>query len=163
MEIERKFLVRGARPKGDRAPVELVQGYVALDSDAEVRVRVAGQAAFLTVKTFRKAGSISRHELEYPIPLRDASEMLAACCGGRIVLKRRRAVEHAGMAWEIDEYAGANDGLVVAEIELASETQRIELPSWIGAEITHDARYSNRNLATRPISTWAAAVDPLAG
>jgi adenylate cyclase len=157
MEIERKFLVTGAAPRGRREPVRLVQGYIAVDSEAEVRVRVAGEAAFLAVKTFRRPGSISRHELEYPIPLRDATELLAACCGGRIVLKHRRVVEHAGMAWEIDEYSGANEGLVVAEIELASEIQRVELPSWVGAEVTHDARYSNRNLATHPISTWTAA------
>jgi len=157
MEIERKYLVRGTPPEGRQVPVQLVQGYVAIDSEAEVRVRVAGEAAFLAVKTFRKPGSISRHELEYPIPLRDAGEMLAACCAGRIVLKRRRVVEHAGMAWEIDEYSGANEGLIVAEVELASETQSVELPAWVGAEITHDARYSNRNLATRPVSTWTAA------
>lgn len=157
MEIERKFLVRGTPPEVGRAPVQLVQGYVAVGDQAEVRVRVSGDAAFLTVKTVRQAESISRSEFEYRIPLRDASRMLAACCAGRIVLKRRRVVEHAGMAWEVDEYSGDNEGLVTAEVELVSETQRIELPPWVGAEVTHDERYSNRNLAARPFSTWSTA------
>jgi len=154
VEIERKFLVRSAPPAGDREPVQLVQGYLAVSAEAEVRVRLAGERAFLTFKTLRQAGSISRHEFEYAIPLPDASRMLATCCAGRIVQKRRRVVEHAGVAWEIDEYAGANEGLVIAEIELGAETQQVELPPWIGAEVTHDPRYSNRNLAARPFSSW---------
>src|SRR6266850_5034291 len=145
MEIERKFLVLGAPPEGGGAPTQLVQGYLAVDERGEVRVRVLeGSGAYLAVKTPRQAGAISRHEVEYSIPLQDAAQMLALCAE-RIVVKRRRLVEHAGRAWEIDEYSGANAGLVVAEIELGSETERVELPPWVGAEVTHDARYSNRN------------------
>jgi len=157
MEIERKFLLRAPPAEGGPAPIELLQGYLALGDELEVRVRIAGDSAFLAVKTLRASGSLSRHEYEYPIPLGHASELLRLCCGERIVRKRRRVVRHAGAAWEIDEYFGPNEGLLTAEIELSAESEPIELPPWIGAEVTHDSRYANRNLATRPFRTWSVA------
>ena len=156
MEIERKFLVGGDLPEGEHAPAPLLQGYLAVSDGIEVRVRVAGTAAFLTVKTLSKPGSFTREEFEYPIPVRDAT-LLLVMCRDRIVAKSRRIVRHAGMAWEVDEYSGANDGLATAEVELDAEDQLVELPPWIGAEVTQDARYSNRNLALRPFSTWSRA------
>ena len=150
IEIERKFLVVGDAWR--QAPATaFVQGYLNRDKLRTVRVRIVEDAAWLTVKG-ASAGA-TRAEFEYAIPLADARELLALC-DGPLVRKRRRVVVHAGATWEIDEFEGDNAGLVVAEIELASEDEPFEAPPWLGAEVTHDARYFNSSLAAAPYSTW---------
>ena len=153
IEIERKFLVVGDAWR--QAPaVAYAQGYLNRDKQRTVRVRVVESQAWLTIKG-ANAGA-TRAEFEYPIPLDDARQLLALC-DGPLVRKLRRVVVHAGATWEVDEFEGDNAGLVVAEIELASEDAAIVAPPWLGAEVTHDARYFNSNLATAPFSTWAPA------
>ena len=96
----------------------------------------------------------TRGEWEYPIPLADAAELLDGLCEQPLIEKVRHRIEHAGMVWEVDEFLGANAGLVVAEIELASEDQPFDKPEWIGAEVSGDARYYNANLIRHPFSQW---------
>ncbi len=151
-EIERTFLVvePAAAVVGDG--VRFVQGYLSIDPDRTVRVRTAGERGYLTIKG-RTVGA-SRAEFEYEIPLADALELLETLCERPLVEKRRHRVLHAGRTWEVDVFDGANAGLVVAEIELDDEDERIELPPWVGAEVTDDPRYLNVNLARRPFRTW---------
>ena len=150
IEIERKFLVVGDDWR--QAPaVAYAQGYLNRDKQRTVRVRIAQDLAWLTVKG--ASNGPTRAEFEFAIPLDDARQMLALC-DGPLVRKQRRVVVHAGATWEIDEFEGDNAGLVVAEIELASEDEAFEAPAWLGAEVTHDARYFNSNLATAPFATW---------
>ncbi len=153
IEIERKFLVVG---DGWRAAPALpyAQGYLNRDRERTVRVRIVETRAWLTIKG-ANAGA-TRAEFEYPIPVADAEQLLGLC-DGPLVRKLRRVVVHAGATWEIDEFLGDNAGLVVAEIELASEDAAFERPPWVGAEVTHDARYFNSSLATAPFSTWPEA------
>lgn len=162
IEIERKFLVTG---DGWRAAahevVPMAQGYLndlaAMDNGAmkaSVRVRIAGDEAFLNLKS-RELGH-TRQEFDYPIPVDDARGLLALCVGG-LVDKRRHYVEFEGHLWEVDEFLGENAGLVVAEIELASADAPFAKPDWIGAEVTDTARYYNLALATHPYSRWSEA------
>jgi CYTH domain-containing protein len=153
IEIERKFLVVGDAWRAAPA-VPYAQGYLNRDKQRTVRVRIVQQQAWLTVKG-ANAGA-TRAEFEYPIPVDDARQLLAMC-DGPVIRKTRRVVEHAGARWEIDEFEGDNAGLVVAEIELASEQASFERPDWLGAEVTHDSRYFNSSLATAPYSTWPEA------
>ena len=153
IEIERKFLVVGDDWRQAHA-VAYAQGYLNRDKQRTVRVRIIEGEAWLTVKG-ASAGA-TRAEFEYAIPRADAEQLLALC-DGPLVRKLRRVVEHAGARWEIDEFQGDNAGLVVAEIELRSEDAAFEAPPWLGAEVTHDPRYFNSNLATAPFSSWADA------
>mgnify|MGYP001544197815 CR=1 FL=1 len=150
IEAERKFLVRG---KGWRqqGPSCIRQGYLNRHKNRTVRVRVAGNRAFLAVKGLTRGAS--RDEFEYEIPAGDAEQILLLC-EGPLIEKHRHLVDHAGARWEIDEFFGANLGLVVAEVELENVDQRLDLPGWIGTEVTHDERYFNSNLSTRPFNTW---------
>lgn len=161
IEIERKFLLAG---DGWRAAavksVRMAQGYIndmaALREgrqNASVRVRIAGDAAFLNLKS-RELGS-TRQEFDYPVPVADAEALLALCVGGRID-KVRHYVQYAGHTWEVDEFAGDNAGLVVAELELASAEEAFERPAWLGREVTEELRYYNLALAERPYSRWDA-------
>ena len=161
IEIERKFRVVGDgwRARASRA-VRMAQGYLndlaALDSGrqrASVRVRIAGDAAYLNLKS-REIGH-TRQEFDYPVPVADAEALLALCVGGRIE-KTRHYVEHAGHTFEVDEFTGENAGLVVAELELADADAPFDRPAWLGAEVTDEARYYNLALADRPYSRWTA-------
>lgn len=166
IEIERKFRVTG---DGWRAAahevVPMTQGYLndiaAMDEaaagsrmKASVRVRIAGERAWLNLKS-RELGH-TRQEFEYPIPVEDGRALLALCVGG-LVDKRRHLVRVDGHLWEVDEFLGDNAGLVVAEIELSSADEAFELPGWAGAEVTDQPRYYNLALASRPYSGWSAA------
>ncbi|MFC4160523.1 CYTH domain-containing protein [Chitinimonas lacunae] len=151
LEIERRFRVRDA---GWRALAEgewLKQGYLSVDPQRTVRVRVKGEQAWLTLKSL--ITEVARHEFEYPIPCRDADAILAAMCPF-VVEKRRYRIEHAGLTWEVDEFFGANAGLVLAEVELASEDQPYQRPDWLGDEVTHDPRYTNSYLSEHPWPSW---------
>lgn len=150
VEIERKFLVSGA---GWRlgVPTRMRQGYLSRDKHRTVRVRVAGELAFLTVKGI-STGAL-RSEFEYPIPVQDAHEMLALC-EGPLIEKTRFVIAYNGTTWEVDAFAGENAGLVVAEVELTHEDQAFDKPDWVGDEVTHDPRYFNANLAALPYCRW---------
>jgi adenylate cyclase len=149
-EIERKFLVHGAEWR--QAPgVPFNQGYLNRDKERTVRVRIAGEKAFLTIKGVSRGPS--RAEFEYEIPLVDARELLKLS-DGPVVEKTRYLVVHDGSKWEVDEFHGDNAGLVIAEIELTSEDQPFTRPPWLGNEVTHESRYFNSSLATHPYSQW---------
>ncbi len=150
MEIERKFLVTGFGWR-DADPTYYCQGYLNRDKYRTVRVRIAGDSGVLTVKGLITGAS--REEYEYSIPLEDAQGLLALC-DGPVVEKNRRVIKHCGLNWEIDEFLGDNQGLVIAEVELVSEHQEFEIPEWVGREVTEDARYFNSNLSTSPYTTW---------
>jgi adenylate cyclase len=150
VEIERKFLVKGDAWRNGSG-VCYRQGYLNRDKARTVRVRIAGQAGFLTIKG--KSTGATRAEFEYPVPLEDAQALLALC-DGPLIEKTRFIVMHEGNRWEVDEFAGDNAGLVVAELELASEDETFALPDWLGDEVTSDARYFNSNLAAHPFCAW---------
>ena len=150
MEIERKFLVNGTDWKTLESTY-YCQGYLNRDKFRTVRVRIAGDRGVLTVKGITTGAS--REEFEYAIPLNDAKAMLALS-DGPIVEKNRRVINYDGLNWEIDEFLGDNEGLVIAEVELDSECQEITLPYLVGTEITDDARYFNSNLSMAPYNTW---------
>ncbi|MGK5064339.1 CYTH domain-containing protein [Janthinobacterium sp. LB3P112] len=152
IEIERKFLLAGDAWRGLGQPVLLRQGYLSSARERVVRVRIEGEQAMLTIKGANVGAT--RGEWEYPIPLADAAELLDGLCEQPLIEKYRHRIEHAGMVWEVDEFLGANAGLVVAEIELASEDQPFDKPDWIGAEVSGDARYYNANLIRHPFSQW---------
>ncbi len=152
IEIERKFLVReDAWRAGVTAVRSLRQGYLAIDGGNTARVRTDGLRAWITIKG--RTQGISRAEFEYEVPLADA-EGLLALCGERLVEKRRHLVPHEGRTWEVDEFFGANAGLVLAEIELAEADEWVTLPPWLGQEVSADPRYTNARLATHPFGCW---------
>lgn len=151
VEIERKFLVVGEGWRGAGPSVAMRQGYLGGGDEATVRVRIAEDEAFLTVKG--RARGMTRAEFEYPIPVADAEELLALC-GGVIVEKVRTRVSASDVTWEVDEFSGDNAGLVTAECELNREDQGFVRPDWLGGEVTGDHRYANSNLARHPFSDW---------
>ncbi len=150
IEIERKFLVTGTDWK-NATGLAYCQGYINRSKERTVRVRIAGPQAFLTIKGI--AQGITRLEFEYEIPLPDAEQLLKLC-DGPLIQKMRYIVNDQGNRWEVDEFFGDNQGLVVAEIELKDENQTFERPNWVGREVSDDARYFNSNLATHPYSQW---------
>lgn len=150
IEIERKFLVVNDTWRSAPA-VFYSQGYLNRDKQRTVRVRIAGAQAFITVKGISQG--TSRLEFEYEIPVLDAQQLLTLC-EQPLIEKYRRIISHGGFTWEVDEFLGDNLGLVVAEIELPAEDTHFTLPDWVGAEVTHDARYFNSNLAQVPYCQW---------
>lgn len=157
VEIERKFLLRDGdwRRAAEGPAASYRQGYLAITDHAVVRVRLAADArAWIGVKE-RRVGR-ARREFEYPIPGADAAQLLELALG-TVIEKRRYRVPHAGKLWEIDEFSGANSGLVVAEIELADADEEFERPPWLGREVTEDPAYYNVALALRPWREWNPA------
>lgn len=151
-EIERKFLVKDAGFKRGARSTRYRQGYLVTDPERSVRVRVGGGEAFLTLKGPTRGAT--RLEYEYPIPVDQAIEILEQLALTPVLDKTRYVVEVEGLVWEVDEFHGENDGLVIAEVELRSENQRITLPDWVGEEVTSDPRYFNQNLVQSPYSRW---------
>lgn len=152
LEIERKFLVLGNEWKKLGSPQAIRQGYLSSQRDRVVRVRIENQTATLTIKG--RVTGITRGEWEYEIPLAEADELLSGLCERPLIEKTRTRIVHEGMVWEVDEFFGDNQGLVVAEIELESENQVFAKPDWVGVEVTEDARYFNANLLRHPFTTW---------
>jgi adenylate cyclase len=150
LEIERKFLLRGDAWRQAEG-VHICQGYLNRDPQRTVRVRIAGARAWITIKG--PSAGATRAEFEYAIPMDDAKQLLGLC-EPPLVEKYRHVVQYRGFAWEVDEFLGDNLGLVVAEIELESADQPLDLPDWVGAEVTDDPRYFNNNLSRHPYSTW---------
>ncbi|MBF0423304.1 MAG: CYTH domain-containing protein [Magnetococcales bacterium] len=151
-EIERRFLVNDDRWRDGSSFIQLKQGFLSTDKERIVRVRLAGEAATLTVKGLTR--DHQKSEYEYAIPGQDALEMLASLCLRPLIEKRRFRVKHAGQIWDVDEFEGENHGLVIAEIELKHRDQPFPRPPWLGMEVSDNPRYFNSNLAMLPYSRW---------
>lgn len=156
VEIERKFLVRDESWRaGVSDSTDLQQGYLANTGSCSVRLRLAGGRAWLSVKAMDPGPA--RLEFEYEVPPADATEMLAALADGPLIEKRRHLVPLGSQCFEVDEFLGDNDGLVVAEIELAAAGQDFPRPAWLGDEVTMDPRFYNFRLAREPFRNWPDA------
>lgn len=152
-ETERKFLVADDSWRVQaRESRTLRQGYLAIDGATTVRIRTDGTEAWITIKGAQEG--LTRPEFEYAVPVGDA-EALLALCGGRLVEKVRHLVAFDGRVWEVDEFLGANQGLVVAELELSEPDEIFGRPDWLGAEVSGDPRYLNSSLSLRPYASWA--------
>ncbi len=153
LEIERKFLVANDRWKaGVEGESRLKQGYLTAQPGLAIRVRIDGDRAQLNIKGGTEG--IRRSEYEYGIPLKDAEEILANLATGSVIDKTRYLVRCGGHLWELDVFHGDNAGLVVAEIELESESESFDMPDWAGEEVSEDARYFNANLTRHPYRDW---------
>lgn len=142
IEIERKFLVADDRWRQDAGPGQrFCQGYISRSDDSSVRVRLAAERAWLTVKG-GDAGP-ARLEFEYAIPIDEAQDLLDRLCARPVLEKTRYRVPYRGLVWEVDVFAGHAQGLIVAEVELSEVGQRVDIPDWIGREVTGDRRYRN--------------------
>jgi adenylate cyclase len=151
VEIERKFLIKTELWQPSTKGVEIKQGYLSVDPERVVRVRGADEKAFLTIKG--KSEGIVRTELEYEIPKNEAEVLMKMCLD--FPIEKTRFKEKIGeLVWEIDVFKGENKGLIVAEVELEDEHQNIELPDWIGEEVSSDSRYYNAWLSKNPYSKW---------
>ena len=154
VEIERKFLVKGDSWQSLVTGKLYRQGYIPTqDGLTTVRVRVVGDRGYLTIKG--KTEGISRPEFEYAIPLEDAALMLENLCKKPLIEKIRHRISLDNLTWEVDEFLGDNQGLIMAEIELEQEEQVITIPDWIGQEVTGDERYYNINLQKFPYKMWS--------
>lgn len=154
VEIERKFLIKNNRWKKQvREAQHITQGYIKSE-DATVRIRCYknDHTAEITVKG--KRDGISRLEFEYSIPYSDAREMQDQLCQTRLVEKTRHLIDYKGMLWELDEFHGDNEGLIIAEVELIDEQQKIKLPDWVGKDVSYESKYRNSRLCTRPFNSW---------
>lgn len=151
-ETERKFLVKDRRFEKEATEViSIVQGYVCNQADKNVRIRIAGEKAFLTIKG--KTSGYSRQEFEYPIPVEEAREILSLFCSA-IIRKKRYLVPDEKNTWEVDVFEDDNDGLILAEIELPDESTIFRKPLWIGEEVTGNPDYYNVMLINKPFQTW---------
>jgi len=155
-EIERKFLVRGAFQDQVTRSTRIVQGYLSSVPERTVRVRIKGEKGFLTIKGVGNASGASRFEWEREIPAAEAEQLLAICEPG-VIDKVRHLVPVGAHTFEVDEFHGDNEGLVVAEVELGTEDEHFERPAWLGDEVTGDTRYYNSMLMKQPYSTWVEA------
>lgn len=151
-EIERKFLVIGDDWRQLAKGTHYRQGYLNSAKERTVRIRTIDDKAYLTVKG--PTVGVTRQEYEYEIPHADCVQMLENLAEKPIIEKVRYKIPFAGLTWEIDEFFGVNVGLIVAEVELASESQAFEKPAWVGEEISSDPRYFNSNLVKNPYTTW---------
>ena len=151
-EIERKYLIKDDTWRKDASGTTYRQGYLSTVKERTVRVRTIDDKGFLAIKGITIGAT--RREYEYEIPMADANEMLDELCEKPIIEKTRFKISHAGLTWEIDEFAGVNQGLIVAEVELESEDQNIDFPPWVGEEVSGDPRYFNSNLIANPFANW---------
>ena len=153
IEIEHKFLLANNTWRQQvHSSVIFRQGYLSSQSTSSIRVRISDDAAWLNIKS--ATIGTQRHEYEYEIPLQDANEILDTLCSKPVIEKTRHYIHNEGNTWEIDEFYGENEGLIVAEIELSEKNESFVKPEWLGEEVTQDIRYYNNNLAVNPYSTW---------
>ncbi len=156
VEIERKFLITSDAYQHGAEGQIYRQGYLSNDKNRVVRVRLKGNKGYLTIKGISQG--IVRSEYEYEIPHDDAAHLLEVLCLKPIIEKTRYKISYEGHIWEVDEFHGENEGLVVAEIELSHKDEKFSKPLWIGAEVSDDYRYFNSNLTTHPYSLWKKSV-----
>ena len=152
LEIERKFLVNGQGWRDHGVGLRCRQGYLTIAKEVTVRVRIVDERGYLTIKG--KSVGIVRPEYEYEIPLPDAEEMLADLCEKPLIAKNRYQVLYRDMLWEVDEFFGENEGLIIAEVELDRPGQHLEYPPWLGQEVTGEYRYCNVALVRNPYRNW---------
>ena len=152
VEIERKFLVKGNEWRQLAQAVNYKQGYISTEKEHTVRVRTIESQAYLTIKG--KSVGATRLEFEYEIPLNDANELLNNLCHKPFIDKNRYKIQYKDLTWEVDEFFGENEGLILAEVELHDENQKIEIPDWIGIEVTGEPKYYNANLISNPYCNW---------
>ena len=154
LEIERKFLVLSDAYKAEAGDVtRIAQGYIGTVPGRTVRIRIRGDKGYITIKGASSADGLVRYEWEKEIPLDEAGELMKLCQSGKIE-KYRYLVPFAGHTWEVDEFEGENEGLVMAEIELSAPDEPFDKPAWLGEEVTGDPRYYNKSLSVRPFATW---------
>jgi adenylate cyclase len=150
-EIERKFLIDTERWKPSGKGSKIYQGYLSVDPERVVRVRIADERAYLTIKGIPTG--IVRTELEYEIPKNEAEVLIKMCLD--FPVEKTRFMERIGnVVWEVDVFEGKNKGLVIAEVELKNKNQKIDLPEWIGEEVSSDTRYYNSSLSCNPFTAW---------
>ena len=152
-EIERKFLVNGDFKSEAFKSIRIIQGYLSSVPERTVRVRVKGDKGFITIKGIGNASGITRYEWEKEIPVEDVKELLLICEPG-VIDKTRYLVKAGEYTFEVDEFHGDNEGLIVAEVELPDENAPFERPDWLGEEVTGDSRYYNAALSVSPFKTW---------
>ena len=152
-EIERKFLVQEGYKKNAHTYTRVTQGYLSSVPERIVRVRIYGEKGFLTIKGASNLSGTSRYEWEKEIPITEARELLTLCEPG-VIDKTRYLVQVGKFTFEVDEFHGENEGLVVAEVELSSEEELFDKPAWLDAEVTGDRRYYNSKLAKFPFKMW---------
>lgn len=152
IEIERKFLVVHTQWKDRASGLVYSQGYLPTRDDSSVRVRIAGDKAYLTIKG--KAKGLARAEFEYEIPVSDAETLLSDFCEKPLIEKTRYKVEIDNHTWDVDEFHGENKGLFLAEVELSHENETFSKPDWLGEEVSHDIKYLNANLIKNPYKFW---------
>lgn len=154
IETERKFLVKSDAYKVEASTQKrIVQGYLSTDPERTVRIRIKGEQGFLTIKGKSNASGLSRMEWEKEITVEDANALLPLCLPG-VIDKIRYEIPVGNHLYEVDEFFGENNGLIIAEIELANEDDSFEKPDWLGDEVTGDERYYNAYISSRPFSTW---------
>ena len=153
-EIERKFLVAGDFKPFAKDFVRISQGYLSSVPERTVRVRVKGDRGFITIKGAASSNGLSRYEWEKEIPVSEAQCLLLLCEPG-VIDKVRYHVEVGNHIYEVDEFHGDNEGLILAEVELSSEDEVFERPEWLGEEVTGDIRYYNSMMAKNPYKNWA--------
>ena len=152
LEIERKFLVNDQWKNVDKGEGVLYeQGYLMMEPGKTVRVRLAAEQGFLTIKG--KTTNLSRPEFEYEIPKEDAQTLLDQFCMSKLS-KKRYKIAHQGHVWEVDEFLGDNEGLIMAEVELSDERESFALPEWIGQEVSKEEKYTNASLSIHPFKHW---------
>ena len=154
LEIERKFLVKGDFKTSASKSVRIIQGYLCSVPERTVRVRVKGDCGFITVKGLGSESGASRFEWEKEIPVAEVQDLLQICEPG-VIDKTRYLVEAGDHTYEVDEFYGDNEGLVVAEVELSSEDETFVKPEWLGEEVTGDVKYYNSMLMKNPYKNWA--------
>jgi len=160
LEIERKFLVEGDFRENSYNEKLITQGYLSTHPQRTVRIRRAGEKAYITIKGKSGGNGTSRYEWEKEIPIEEAIELLALCDRDSIIDKTRYYIHASdGLVFEVDVFHGANEGLTVAEIELTDENQHFEKPVWLGKEVTGDICYYNSYLAQNPYSKWEKTDD----
>lgn len=152
LEVERKFLVKSDEWKSLGKRVFYQQGYLLISKYRTVRVRTIENKGFITIKGQKKG--ISRIEFEYEIPFNDARMILETLCEKPLISKYRTKIKLNNLTWEVDEFLDENYGLVVAEVELENENQKIDLPNWVGEEVTSDKKYFNSMLTKNPFCKW---------
>ncbi|MBF0620757.1 MAG: CYTH domain-containing protein [Magnetococcales bacterium] len=153
-EIERRFLVKGDAFKSLAEGVSFRQGFLSTVKERVVRVRIAGGKGTMTVKGLTRG--FTKTEFEYEIPVENAQIMLDDLCEQPIIEKKRYSIPMGDLVWEVDDFFGVNEGLKIAEVELASEDQPFDRPEWLGEEISNDPRYFNSNLVQSPYSEWGS-------
>jgi len=152
-EIERKFLVNGDYKSHAYQSMPIKQGYLSLSGISVIRVRIKGEKAYVTIKSALVEGTIKRHEWEYEIPVEDAEEMLQLC-EDAVIDKTRYLIRAGKHTFEVDEFYGDNEGLLIAEVELENEDEPFEMPDWLGPEVTGNVRYYKSFLSIHPYREW---------